>query len=129
MGFGVLYIAEWLRRQPLEQRVAFARLWLSQILGSLLDRPGPIFLARVVRRLRDAGVADAERLAPQMLREQQAINEAELAEAAVGGEGAASPEERAPRRTPGARDPGRARLRSHPLIRGALRGSLATSAD
>src|SRR6476646_2393636 len=84
MGFGVLYIAEWLRRQPLDRRIAFARSWLSQILGSLLDRPGPIFLARVVRRLRDAGVADAERVAPQMLREQQEINAAELDEAVAG---------------------------------------------
>jgi hypothetical protein len=65
MGFGVLYIAEWLRKQPLERRIAFARPWLSQILGSLLDRPGPIFLARVVQRLHDAGMADADRLAPR----------------------------------------------------------------
>ncbi len=84
MGFGVLYIAEWLHRQPLDRRIAFARPWLGQILGSLLDRPGPIFLARVLQRLRDAGMTDAERLAPQMLREQQAINEAELADVVAG---------------------------------------------
>jgi hypothetical protein len=84
MGFGVLYVAEWLRRQSHATRVAFARLWLGQILGSLLDKPGPIFLARVIRRLRDAGVRDADTLGPQMLREQQAINAAELAEAASG---------------------------------------------
>ena len=46
MGFGVLYIAEWMRRQPLDRRIAFARRWLGQILGSLLrspraDLPGP----------------------------------------------------------------------------------------
>ena len=84
MGFGVLYIAEWMRRQPAPARIAFARVWLGQILGSLMDKPGPIFLARVIRRLRDAGLADAETLGPQMLREQQAINAAELAEAASG---------------------------------------------
>jgi P-aminobenzoate N-oxygenase AurF len=129
MGFGVLYIEEWLRRQPLDRRIAFARPWLSQILGSLLDRPGPIFLARVVRRLRDAGVADAERLAPQMLREQQEINAAELDEAVSGVKvphllksarrvGLLAPE------ILEAIDFGR-----HPLIRGALRSPEGVSAD
>src|SRR5689334_2599911 len=60
MGFGVLYVAEWMQHQPLKSRVAFARRWLGQILGSLMDQPGPILLARVVRRLREAGIADAE---------------------------------------------------------------------
>jgi hypothetical protein len=84
MGFGVLYVAEWMRTHPLEERVAFARAWLGQILGTLLDRPGPLMLARVVRRLREAGVAEAEQLAPQMLREQADINAADLAEIASG---------------------------------------------
>src|SRR5262249_9197779 len=34
MGFGVLYIAERMRREPLEWRLAFARRWMGQILGS-----------------------------------------------------------------------------------------------
>jgi hypothetical protein len=84
MGFGVLYIAERMRTEPLEWRIAFARRWMGQILGSLLDRPGPILLARVIRRLREAGVSDAAELAPRMLSEQQEINDAELAEAASG---------------------------------------------
>jgi hypothetical protein len=84
MGFGVLYVAEWMRRQPEKTRVAFARAWLGQILGSLMDKPGPIFLARVLRRLREAGVADPDALAPAMLREQQEINARELAAAASG---------------------------------------------
>lgn len=84
MGFGVLWVAEWMRQQPLEGRIAFARRWMGQIVGSLTDRPGPIFLGRVVRRLREAGLADPEALAPQMLREQQEINAADLAEAASG---------------------------------------------
>ncbi len=129
MGFGVLYLAEWLRRQPLERRVAFARPWLSQILGSLLDRPGPIFLGRVIRRLRDAGVADAERLAPQMLREQQEINAAELDEAVAG--------TKIPHLLKSARRVGLLEpeileaidFGSHPLIRGALRSPDAPSAD
>ena len=33
MGFGVLYIAEWMRQQPFDRKVAFARRWLGQILG------------------------------------------------------------------------------------------------
>ena len=58
MSFGVLYLAGWMGRQPIDRRIAFARRWMGQILGSLLDRAGPIMLARVMRRLRDAGVAD-----------------------------------------------------------------------
>jgi len=84
MGFGVLYVAEWMHRQPQANRIAFARAWLGQILGSLMDKPGPIFLARVTRRLRDAGVADADTLAPAMLREQRELNARELADAASG---------------------------------------------
>ncbi len=84
MGFGILWVAEWLRRQPQANRLAFARAWLPQILGSLMDQPGPILLARVIRRLRDAGVADADALAPAMLREQRALNARELADAAAG---------------------------------------------
>jgi hypothetical protein len=84
MGFGVLYVAEWMRRQPKATRVAFARRWLAQILGSLMDQPGPILLARVVRRLHEAGIEDAESLAPAMLREQRAINAQTLADAASG---------------------------------------------
>ena len=111
------------------RRIAFARPWLSQILGSLLDRPGPIFLARVVRRLRDAGVADAERLAPQMLREQQEINAAELDEAVSG--------VKIPHLLKSARRVGLLApeileaidFGSHPLIRGALRSPEGASAD
>jgi hypothetical protein len=47
MRFGVLYLAECVRQQPVDRRIAFARRWIGQILGSLLDRPGPIMLARV----------------------------------------------------------------------------------
>ncbi len=121
MGFGVLYIAEWMRRQPLDQRIAFGRQWLGQILGSLLDRPGPIFLARVIRRLQEAGVADAETLAPRMLREQQEINAAELAEAVSG---AKVPHLLKSARRVGLFEPeilDALGIAHHPLIRGALR--------
>jgi hypothetical protein len=122
MGFGVLWVAEWLRAQPPDARVAFARRWLPHIVGALMDRPGPILLARVVRRLREAGVADADALAPRMLREQQEINAAELGEAASGA--------RVPHLLRSARRAGllapelleAVGLAGHPLVRGALRG-------
>jgi len=128
MGFGVLYVAEWMRRAPLERRIAFARRWMGQILGSLLDRPGPIMLSRVIRRLREAGVADAERLGPRMLREQQEINAAELAEAASG---ASVPHLLRSARRAGLLEPEiveALHLSDEPLIRGALRGSVDAEA-
>ena len=73
-----------MRRQSVDGRIAFARQWLPQILGSLMDRPGPILLSRVIRRLEEAGLDDAKALAPLLLREQQAINAVDLAEAASG---------------------------------------------
>jgi hypothetical protein len=84
MGFGVLYVAEWMRTHPLAERVAFARHWLGQMLFSATDQPGPIMLARLVRRLREAGVANADALGPQILREQQTINAADRADALSG---------------------------------------------
>jgi len=77
IGFGVLYVAEWLRRQPLEGRIRFARRWLGQILGAVGDRPGPILLSRLIERLRAAGVDRPEALAPRLLHEQQELNAAE----------------------------------------------------
>jgi len=84
MGFGVLYVAEWMRTHTAEERIAFARRWLGQILFSATDQPGPIMLGRTVRRLREAGLDRADALAPQILREQQQINAAERAEALAG---------------------------------------------
>ena len=123
MGFGVLYIAEWMRTHSLDDRVAFARRWLGQILGSLMDRPGPIMLARVVNRLREAGVDEPEALAPQMLREQRELNARDLAAAASG--------ERVPHLLKSARRAGLLEpeilealgIADQPLIRGALRGA------
>ncbi|MBX3028507.1 ferritin-like domain-containing protein [bacterium] len=83
MGFGVLYVAEHLRAHDLDDRIAFARRWLGQILFVATDQPGPIMLGRVLGRLRDAEV-DADALAPALLREQQAINARERAEALAG---------------------------------------------
>ncbi|MFQ5667514.1 MAG: diiron oxygenase [Candidatus Binatia bacterium] len=85
MGFGVLYVSEWMRQHSLDDRIAFARRWLGQILTVVMDQPGPIMLGRVLQRMREAGVDDAERLGPALLREQQAVNRVEAA-AAVSGE-------------------------------------------
>ncbi len=84
MGFGVLYVAEWMRQHALDEQIAFARRWLGQIFAVLTDRPGPLMLARVVQRLREAGVDSADALAPQLLREQQRVNAAEEAEVLSG---------------------------------------------
>jgi hypothetical protein len=78
MGFGVLYVAEWMRTHSLDEQVKFARGWLGQMLMMATDRPGPIMLARTVQRLQEAGVDDADELAPRMLAEQQEINAAEI---------------------------------------------------
>jgi len=121
MGFGVLYVAEWMRAQPQANRFAFARHWLAQILGTLMDKPGPILLSRVVRRLHDAGVRDAQSLAPAMLAEQRAINAQELADAASG---AVVPHLLKNARRAGLLDADIVEalgLASQPLIRGALR--------
>ena len=84
MGFGVLYVAEWMRTHGLAERVAFARHWLGQILFAATDQPGPIMLARVLRRLREAGLDHADSLGPALLREQQEINAARRREAVAG---------------------------------------------
>ena len=84
MGFGILYVSEWMRQHSLDEQIAFARRWLGQIFMVVTDQPGPLLLARLIHRMRDAGVDNAERLAPQLLREQQAINAAEAAEVLSG---------------------------------------------
>jgi len=84
MGFGVLYIEQWMDEHSLDEQIAFARRWLGQILAVVTDKPGPIMLARVIQRLREAGVGNAAELGPRMLAEQQEINRADLAEAASG---------------------------------------------
>jgi len=120
MGFGVLYLAEWMRQHNLDERIVYSRRWLGQILSVVMDKPGPIMLARVLERLREAGIDDADALAPKMLSEQRALNEAELTAAAAG--------RKVPHLLKSARRVGMLepeilealRLSEHPLIRGAL---------
>jgi P-aminobenzoate N-oxygenase AurF len=121
MGFGVLYVAEWMRRHSLDEQIVFARRWLGQILAVVMDRPGPIMLARVLQRMREAGVDAPERLGRQMLREQQAVNAADAAEAFAG--------RRVPHLLKSARRAGLLKpeilealgLEDHPLVLAALR--------
>lgn len=77
MGFGVLYLEEWMKQQDIDTRITFSRRWLSQIFMILTDQPGPLMLSRVIQRMKEAGVTNADELAPRMLAEQQAVNAAE----------------------------------------------------
>jgi hypothetical protein len=123
MGFGILYVAEWMRQQPLDAQIGFARRWLGQILTSVTDRPGPIMLRRLVERLQDAGFEQATALAPRMLQEQEQINAAALAEIASG--------KKVPHLLKSARRASlmkpeileALRLQDNPLIRGTLRSA------
>ncbi len=123
MGFGVLYIAEWMASHSLDERIAFASRWLGQIMGVVSDRPGPIMLARTVQRLREFGVDDVDALGAQMLREQRVINEADLADVASG--------KRVPHLLKSARRAGLLELEilealgvaDHPLLRGVRRAA------
>lgn len=83
MGFGILWVAEWLRTHGRDERIAFARRWLGQILFAATDQPGPIMLARLLKRLNEAGV-DADAIAPALLREQQEVNAHHRTEALSG---------------------------------------------
>jgi hypothetical protein len=121
MGFGVLYVAEWMRQHSLDRQIGFARRWLGQILAVVMDQPGPLMLSRVVQRMRDAGVDNADQLGAQMLREQRGINAAEAADAVAG--------RRVPHLLKSARRAGLLKpeilealgIQTHPLILGALR--------
>lgn len=129
MGFGVLYLAEWMKQHSLDEQIAFARRWLGQILGALGDRPGPIMLNRLTIRLRDAGVTDIDRLTPQLLREQQAVNAADEAEVLSG--------RRVPHLLKSARRVGLFKpeilealgIQHHPLVRVALHSPMADDAS
>ncbi|MGH3056481.1 MAG: ferritin-like domain-containing protein, partial [Gaiellaceae bacterium] len=128
MGFGILYVSEWMRQHSLDQQIAFARRWLGQILGVVMDQPGPLMLSRIVQRMREAGVDNADQLGARMLREQQPINAAEAAEAIAG--------RHVPHLLKSARRAGLLKaeivealgVATHPLIVGALRHATDTDA-
>jgi hypothetical protein len=121
MGFGVLYVAEWVRNHSLDEQIAFARRWLSEILMIAGDQPGPLMLSRVVQRLKEAGYERADEIAPQLLREQRDVNAAEMAEVLSG--------RKLPHLLKSARRAGLLKpeilealgVQQHPLIKAALR--------
>lgn len=123
IGFGILYVEQWLGQRSLDEQVRFARRWLPQMLGVVADQPGPLMLSRIVQRLHEAGVDDANTLAPRMLREQEPINAADAADVLSG--------KRVPQLLKSARRAGllapeileALHLRDHPLVAAALRHS------
>ncbi|MGH7790255.1 MAG: ferritin-like domain-containing protein [Candidatus Binatia bacterium] len=120
MGFGILYVAEFMKRSSFEARLQFARRWLGQILFAATDQPGPLMLRRLVHRLQEGGVDNADALAPQLLREQEEVN-ARARAAAIAGH-------RLPQVMKSARRAGLLEsdllealgLREHPLVASAL---------
>jgi uncharacterized ferritin-like protein (DUF455 family) len=129
MGFGVLYVTEWMRQHTLDEQISFARRWLGQIIAILMDRPGPLMLSRVVQRMHEVGVDDADALGARMLREQAAVNAAEAADELSG--------RRTPHLLKSARHAGLLKpeilealgLNDHPLIQAAVRADGAQSPD
>jgi len=84
MGFGVLWVEEWMRRNSLDDQIRFAGRWLSQIIMVLTDQPGPLMLSRLTQRMTEAGVDNAHELGARMLEEQRAVNAVEANEVLTG---------------------------------------------
>ncbi|MDX2167994.1 MAG: ferritin-like domain-containing protein [Deltaproteobacteria bacterium] len=125
MGFGILYVAEWMRAHGRDERIAFARRWLGQILFAATDQPGPLMLGRLLQRLREAGVDDVDRMAPALLGEQQAVNAAARADALAGRK---LPQLMKSARRAGLLDPdilAALNLRDHPLVAATVQAPLA----
>jgi hypothetical protein len=127
VAFGVLYVEQYLKSVSTDERLAFAREWLPQILRTLEDRPGPRMVMRVAQRLGKAGADDPEGLAHRMWTEQGALDAEEVEEATSG--------RRVPHLLTSSRRAGLLApeilealdLGDHPLIRGALRAPDATA--
>lgn len=127
MGFGVLYIAEWMASHSFDERLAFAQHWLPQMFGVIVDQPGPLMASRVVQRLEEYGVDEAEELGRRMLVEQQQVNRDEAREVLSG--------RRLPHLLTSARRAGLLEadlvealgLTQHPLVLAAQRGATTSS--
>ena len=61
MGFGILYVAEWMRTHSLERRSPSRAAGSVRCSSPPPTSPGPSCSARLLRRLREAGVDDARR--------------------------------------------------------------------
>ena len=125
VAFGVLYVAELLKRSSTSERLEFAGTWLPRIVGSIGGGGGggqrvPRLTAE---RLVNAGVDDAEGVAERMAAEQVALDRDRREQAETG--------RRVPHLLTSARRAGLLApdlleplgLADHPLIRGALHAS------
>ena len=126
IGFGILYVEEWMKQHSLDEQISFSRHWLGEILTSLMDQPGPVMARRLAQRLSEAGIDNAGELAKRMLGEQQEVNQREADDAISG--------RRIPHLLTSARRAGMLKpeileglgLQDNLLIQGALRGSQAS---
>lgn len=84
MGFGILWVEEWMRQHSLDEQAKFARRWLTQIFMVLTDQPGPLMLSRLVQRMLEVGVENAHELGARMLEEQLVVNATEANEVLMG---------------------------------------------
>jgi hypothetical protein len=74
MGFGILYLSEWMKRHSLDEQIVLARGVLNATFDVVMDRPDRVMLGRVLLRLRGAGLSNAEEVGEKMLKEQQILN-------------------------------------------------------
>jgi hypothetical protein len=120
LGFGVLYVEDWLARSTLDEQVAFAARWLGQILTLSFGQQDPTALTRTTRWLFEGGESNSLELATQMMKEQMQVAAQEYEAAASG--------KRVPQELKSARRAGllrpeileALRLAEHPLVKGAL---------
>ncbi|MBI5496393.1 MAG: ferritin-like domain-containing protein [Deltaproteobacteria bacterium] len=123
MGFGILYVQDWLGRCNFDEQVEFAGTWLNQILTLSFGQQDPTSLNRTTRWLYEADVANSLELATAMLREQQVVLQRDFEDAAAG---TRVPQELKSARRAGLLRPDlleALRLQAHPLVRGALAAS------
>ncbi|MEW5847702.1 MAG: ferritin-like domain-containing protein [Myxococcota bacterium] len=123
LGFGVLFIQEHFKTLNLEDRIAFARRWLNQILTLSFGGQDPVAIQRLTRWLYESGVADSVQTAMNMLNQQGVVLQQEL-EAVFRGE-------RIPQELKSAQQAGLLApeilealgLQNHPVILGTLRSA------
>jgi hypothetical protein len=123
MGFGILYLSEWMKRNTLEDQINLSRGVLSAVFDVVMDRPDRVMLTRVLRRLEEAGVNNLISIGESMLREQQILNGEAHCDAIAG--------KRLPHILKSARRAGflkpeileELKLTNHPLITGTLQAS------
>lgn len=122
MGFGVMFVEAHLNAISVDERIAFARRWLHQILPMTFGQQDPVAVQRLIRWLYEAGAPDAVQLGMTMMNEQAPILAREYAAVTTG--------KRIPQELKSAKRAGLLApeilealgLRDHPVIQGVLRG-------